>query len=92
MKIAKIGPTFGRHLKILPYNRKVLIELLMRKIEAASSIDELVHTANCGQVLNKHFVYDYDYKLYFRLLDENHVKLVNFTRYDETWEESLLPL
>ena len=83
MKIVKIGPTFGRHLKILPYNRQVLIELLMKTIERASNIGELMHTSNCGQVLDKHFVYDYDYKLYFKLLDGNRVKLVNFARYDE---------
>lgn len=77
MKITETDPVFDNNLESHTYSRRAVVISLMDEIENASNIDELRFVSACSDS-DIHFVYNYVCKLYFELLEENRVKLLNF--------------
>lgn len=90
MKISETDPDFDNNLKSQTYSRKAIITSLMRQIEAAADINWLKRTSVCGRS-SAHFVYNDVCKLYFKPLEGNRVRLINFTFAGHDEDESDAP-
>ena len=77
MKITGHSSFFKENLSFQWYNKRRYAILLMEKIEAVSSIDDLELVVGCTE-LNTYRVSNSICDLYFELSEGNQVKLLNF--------------